>query len=144
MWSWFVVWIHHWVHTPDFFILDIFCTKHNLSSAVRTLRTISISYMQLGLFFSGTKAICPLGITGSTTHALCIEYGLKHARRCKLLFAASSSRISGAQWHVWYVNLQTIWNNTRGSVGSRLRTTVFKYDIEFFDMYMAVKVYSFH
>lgn len=79
-----------------------------LSSAVRTLRTISISYMQLGLFFSGTKAICPLGITGSTTHALCIEYGLKHARRCKLLFAASSSRISGAQWHVWYVNLQTI------------------------------------
>jgi hypothetical protein len=68
-----------------------------LSSAVRTVRTLSSSYMRLGLFVFGTKAIFPLGITGSTTHALCIEYGLELARRCKLLFAASSSRISGAQ-----------------------------------------------
>jgi hypothetical protein len=62
-----------------------------------TVRTLSSSYMQLGLFVSGTKVICPLGITGSATHALCIEYGLELARRCKLLFAESSSRISGAQ-----------------------------------------------
>jgi hypothetical protein len=42
------------------------------------------------------------------------------------------------------VNLQTIWNNTLASIGNRLRTTVFKHSIELFDMYMSVKVYSFH
>lgn len=115
-----------------------------LSSAVRTFSTLSSSYMQLGLFFSGTKTLCPLGISSSTTRALCIEYGLEHARRCKVIFAASSSMISGAQWHVCYMNLQTIGNNILGSVGNRLITTIFKHNIELFDIYLAVKVYSFH